>query len=566
VGAALLYGAAPGGGTWHTAPRVLARFLIQARRAVGLAVLLGPGGALALAPPAVAQEYDLVLRNGRVVDGTGTPWFRADVAVKGDTIVAVGPGLPGTGRRTLDVRDQVVAPGFIDIHTHARRGLLEVPTADNYVLQGVTTVFEGQDGSSPLPLGESLARVAALPPALNFATFVGHGSVREAVMGREDRAPTPLELERMAALVRRSMEEGAFGLSTGLFYVPGAYARTDEVVSLARAAGETRGIHVSHMRDEAAGVLSSVAETVTIGEEGHLPTQVTHHKIIGRSGWGKSVETLRLVAEARARGVDVTIDQYPYTASSTAFSGALFPPWALEGGSEDRSGRLAEPESRSRIREVVIEKIRNERGGGEASRLQIAAFPDDPSLAGQNLADILRGRGEEPTVEAAADLVLEIVERGGATGIFHAMAEEDVERILASPFTMVASDGEVPVFGRGRPHPRSYGTFARVLGVYVREKGLLSLEEAVRKMTSFPAARTGLTERGLLRPGMKADITVFDPVTIRDRATFERPHAYAEGVSTVLVNGILVVDGGRLTGVRPGRVLLGPAATPGEPR
>ncbi len=533
-------------------------------RTAGLAGLLGLGVWLVTTPPAGAQEYDLLLRNGRVVDGTGGPWFRADVALSGDTIVAVGRALRGTGRRTIDVRDQVIAPGFIDIHTHARSGLLEVPTADNDVLQGVTTVFEGQDGSSPLPLGEALARVAALPPAVNFGSFVGHGSVREAVMGREDRAPTPAELERMVALVTRSMEEGAFGLSTGLFYVPGAFARTDEVVALARAAGAGGGIHVSHMRDEAAGILESVAETITIGEEGRLPTQLTHHKIIGRSGWGKSVETLRLVAEARARGVDVTIDQYPYTASSTSFSGALFPAWALEGGPGARASRLADPDARSRIREAVVEKIRNERGGGDASRLQIAAFPDDPSLDGLSLADVLRQRGDEPTVEAAADLVLEIVERGGATGIFHAMAEEDVERILVSPFTMVASDGGIPVFGRGRPHPRSYGTFARVLGLYVREKGLLTLEEAVRKMTSLPAARTGLSRRGLVRPGMKADLTVFDPATVRDRATFEKPHAYAEGVSTVLVNGILVVDEGRLTGVRPGRVLLGPAARGGE--
>ena len=539
---------------------MVARFLTRARHAAGLAVLVGFGVSFASAPWAAAQEYDLVLRNGRVVDGTGAPWFRADVAVRGDTIVAVGPFLPGTGRRTIDLRDQVVAPGFIDVHTHARRGILEVPTADNYVLQGVTTLFDGQDGSSPLPVSELLERVAALPPAVNFGTFVGHGSVREEVMGREDRAPTPAELERMVAIVAQSMKEGAFGLSTGLFYVPGAFARTDEVVAVARAAGEGGGIHVSHMRDEAAGVLDSVAETIAIGEEGRLPTQVTHHKIIGRDGWGKSTQTLRLVEEARARGVDVTIDQYPYTASSTSFSAALFPSWALEGGADARAARLTEPESRARVREAVIGKIRNERGGGDASRLQIAAFPDDPSLDGQTLADVLHERGREPTVVAAGELVIEIVERGGATGIFHAMDEEDVERILASPFTMVASDGEIPVFGRGQPHPRSYGTFARVLGVYVREKGLLTLEDAVRKMTSLPATRVGLSERGLVRPGMKADLVVFDPATIRDRATFERPHAYAEGVSCVLVNGILVVDEGRLTGVRPGRVLLGPAA------
>ncbi len=241
-----------------------------------------------------------MLRNGRVVDGTGAPWYRADVAVWGDTIVAVGPALAGEGQRTIDVAGAVIAPGFIDVHTHARQGLFEVPSADNYVLQGVTTVFDGQDGFSPLPLGELLVRVAALPPAVNFGSFVGHGSVREAVMGPDDRAPTAAELEEMRAIVAESMSEGAFGLSTGLFYVPGAFARTDEVVALARVAGERGGIHVSHMRDEAQRVLESVRETIAIGEEGHLPTQVTHHKIIGRAGWGRSTETLRLVAEARA--------------------------------------------------------------------------------------------------------------------------------------------------------------------------------------------------------------------------------------------------------------------------
>jgi len=450
------------------------------------------------------------------------------------------------------------------VHTHARRGLLEVPTADNYVLQGVTTVFGGQDGFSPLPLGELLASIAALPPAVNFGTFVGHGSVRQSVMGGADRPPTPAELEEMVALVAESMREGAFGLSTGLFYVPGAFASTSEVVALARAAGQRGGIHVSHMRDEAAGVLESVRETVAIGEQGGLPTQVTHHKIIGRAGWGRSVDTLRIVTAARRRGVDVTLDQYPYTASSTSFSAALFPAWALEGDDASRRSRLVDPETRERVRAAVVEKILDERGGGDPSRLQVAAFPHDPSLDGQTLAEILRERGREATVDGAADLVLEIVENGGATGIFHAMSEEDVERILASPYTMVASDGEIPVFGQGHPHPRSYGTFARVLGVYAREKGLVPLEEAVRKMTSLPAARVGLADRGLVRPGMKADLVVFDPGTIRDRATFEEPHAYAEGVSFVVVNGSVVVEEGRVSGVRSGRVLLGPGATEGE--
>ncbi len=515
--------------------------------------------ALASAPFSGAQDYDLLIRNARVVDGAGTPWFRADVAVRGDTIVAVAPGIEGAARRVVDAAGLVVAPGFIDIHTHARRGIFEVPTADNYVRQGVTTLVEGQDGSSPLPLREFLSRVEAARPAVNFASLVGHGSVREAVIGRADRAASAEELARMEALVAEAMRHGAFGLSTGLFYVPGTFSRTDEVVALARVAGRLGGIHVSHMRDEAAGVLESVRETIAIGEEGGLPTQVTHHKVIGKAGWGRSADSLRLVGEARRRGVDVTIDQYPYTASSTALAAALFPAWALEGGADAVRRRLATAPERARVRQAVVERILNERGGGDPANIQIAACGFDHSLEGKNLAEITAGRGLPPTVENAADVAIDIVERGGASGIFHAISEEDVARILVSPLTMVASDGEVPVFGKGAPHPRSYGTFARVLGVYVREKGLLALEEAIRKMTSFPAARLRLPDRGLLRPGMKADLVVLDPAAVRDRSTFDAPHQYAEGVLLVVVNGETVLDGERMTGARPGRVLLGPA-------
>jgi dihydroorotase/N-acyl-D-amino-acid deacylase len=532
---------------------------MKAALAFLLASCLGPDA------PAVGESYDLLIRGGRVVDGTGAPWVRADVAVEGDTIVAVGLRLAGRARRTVDAAGRVVAPGFVDIHTHARRGIFEVPTAENYVRQGVTTLVEGQDGSSPLPLGAFLSTVAALRPAVNFASLVGHGSIREAVMGSEDRAPSADELARMQALVREAMGDGAFGLSTGLFYVPGTFARTEEVVALARVAGEGGGIHVSHVRDEAAGIVASVEEAIAVGEGGGLPTQVTHHKLIGKASWGRSVETLRLLEEARRRGVDATVDQYPYTASSTSLAAALIPAWALEGGPEAVRGRLASPAARSRIREAVAGKIRDERGGGDPANIRIAACGFDRSLEGKTLTDILSGRGLEPTVDAAADLALEIVERGGASGIFHAISEEDVERILASPLTMVASDGEIPVFGRGAPHPRSYGTFARVLAVYVREKGLLTLEEAVRKMTSIPASRLGLLDRGLVRPGMKADLLVFDPATIRDRATFERPHQYAEGVGVVVVNGEVVLEGGRMTAARPGRVLRGPAFAASRP-
>jgi dihydroorotase/N-acyl-D-amino-acid deacylase len=452
----------------------------------------------------------------------------------------------------------VVAPGFIDVHTHARRGIFEVPTADNYTRQGVTTIFEGPDGGSPVPLGPFLRKLEALKLTPNFGMFIGQGSVREAVIGSVDRRATTDEVAKMKDLVRQGMLDGAFGLSTGLFYVPGVFTPTEEVVELAKVAGAMGGIHQSHMRNEAAGVLDGVRETIAIGELGGLPTQITHHKIIGTGNWGKSVETLRMVDEARARGVDVTIDQYPYTASATSLQ-ALLPSWALEGGRARVLARLKDPAERERIKAAVVESLKVDRGGGDPKNVGISSCGWDPSLAGKNLAEITRARGAEPTFEHAAETAIWIVEQGGASAIFHAISEDDLVRILKHPVTMVASDGEVPIFGRASPHPRSYGTFARVLGRYVRDLGVITLEDAVRKMTALPAWRMGLQDRGLLRVGMKADITVFDPATVRDTATFERPHAYAEGFSFVVVNGQIVYENGAMTSARPGRILYGPS-------
>lgn len=359
----------------------------------------------------------------------------------------------------------------------------------------------------------------------------------------------------MRVLVEQGMKDGAFGLSSGLFYVPGTFTPTEEVIELARVAGRFGGIYISHMRDEASGVIDSVKETIAIGEKGGLPTQVTHHKIIGPANWGRSVDTLRLIDEARARGVDATIDQYPYTASSTSIQAALFPAWAQEGGREEVLKRLKDPATRAKIKAESATIIRNERGGGDPKNIVIASCGWDDSLAGKSLADIVRQRGMEVTVENAAEAAMWIVEQGGCSGIFHAINEADLERILRHPATMIGSDGEIPIFGKDHPHPRSYGTFARVLAVYVRERKTITLEDAVRKMTSFPAQRLGLVDRGVLRPGMKADIAVFDPARVRDAATFEKPHQYAEGFSLVMVNGQIVFERGAMTAARPGKVL-----------
>ena len=511
---------------------------------------------VAAQPP---QTYDLILRNARIVDGTGGPSTTGDVAIAGDTIAQVAARIDAPATRIVDVHGQVVAPGFIDIHTHARRGIFEVPTADNYVRQGVTTLVEGPDGSSPLPLGEFLDRVKAKGISPNFASMIGQGSVRETVIGSVDRKATPAELDKMRALVRQGMEDGAFGLSTGLFYVPGTFTPTAEVIELAKIAGAMGGIHISHMRDEASQVLQSVRETIEIGEKGHLPTQVTHHKIIGKGNWGKSVDTLRLIDEARARGVDATIDQYPYTASSTGIGAALLPAWAQEGGRDSLMKRMNTASTRSEIRAETIRLIKEERGGGDPHNIQIARCTWDKSLDGKRLDEITKGRGLQPTIENAADTALWIIEQGGCSGIFHAISEDDLQRIMKHPQTMIASDGEVPVFGQAHPHPRSYGTNVRVLGRYVRDLKVITLEDAIYKMTAFPAKRLGLKDRGTLKQGMKADIAVFDPNTVRDTATFENPHSYAEGVSLVIVNGQPVFDGSKMTPARPGRVLYGPA-------
>ena len=504
------------------------------------------------------EHYDLVIRHGRIVDGTGGPWYVGDIALRGDTIVKIAPAIDAAATRVIDVGGQIVAPGFIDIHTHARRGLSQVPTAPNYIRQGVTTVMEGPDGSSPVPLAPFLVQLDALQKSINIGSFIGQGSVRTAVIGNVNRKATPAEIARMQTMVDQGMKDGAFGLSTGLFYVPGTFTPTDEVVALAAIAGQYGGMHESHQRDDASKVIDSVRETIAIGEEGHLATHISHAKVVGTANWGRSVEMLRLVDEARARGVDVTLDQYPYTASSTSVAAALLPAWALEGTRQAQLARLADPATRAKIKAESAAMIRDERGGGDPKNVQFASCGFDPSLAGQTLADLTRRRGLDPTIDNAAETTLWLVEQGGCQGIFHAMGEEDLERILQHPATMIGSDGEVPIFGQANPHPRSYGTFARVLGVYVREKHVLTLEDAIRKMTAFPAARLRLTDRGVLRPGLKADIAVFDPARVRDTATFDKPHQYAEGFAFVIVNGQVVYENGAMTAARPGRVLYGP--------
>jgi dihydroorotase/N-acyl-D-amino-acid deacylase len=508
---------------------------------------------------AQTNRFDILITNAKIVDGTGSPWFNGDVGIRGDSIAAVGliPGADATVR--IDGRGMVVAPGFIDIHSHGRRGINAVPTAENYLREGVTTIIEGPDGSSPLPISNFLEGIRKLGTSINFGTCVGQGSIRAEVIGLANRKATPEEVTKMKAIAEQAMRDGAFCLSTGLFYVPGNFTPTEEVIELAKVVGRMGGFHISHMREEAGHVLDSVKETIRIGEEGGLPTQITHHKIIGQANWGKSSDTLKLVEEARARGVDVTIDQYPYTASSTGIQ-SLLPQWALEGGPKAAAERLGAPEQRARIKTVVVNNLKYDRGAGDAKNVVIVNCGFDRSLAGKSLAELTAARGAAVTLENAADTAMDLVSKGGCSAVYHAIEEQDVVRIMRSPYAMIASDGDIPVFGQAAPHPRSYGTFARVLGVYVREKHVIGLEEAVRKMAGYPAERLKLWDRGLLRPGMKADVIVFDPAKVGDRATYEKPHQYSVGVNEVIVNGKLALHEGSVTSDRPGQVLVGPSA------
>ena len=510
---------------------------------------------------AVAQEsFDLLIKNGRIVDGTGTPWYEADVGIVGDRITRVGSLSGATALQVIDATGLIVAPGFIDPHTHALRGIFDVPNAESALLQGVTTLTEGNDGSSPYPIDRHYADIQDLRISPNWAVFVGQGTIRQRVIGFGLRKASPQEMDRMKQMVRDAMEQGALGISTGLFYVPGSFTSTEEVIELSKVAADYNGIYISHIREEAAQLIDSVQETIRIGEEAGIPVQITHHKVIGVENWGASVESLRLVDEARARGVDVTIDQYPYTASQTSIN-ALIPQWAQAGGRDEMLNRINSPETYSTIKNEVIAKILYDRGGGDPKNVFISRNSWDPNMAGKNLAELTMEAGMEPTPENAAEIVFDIIRGGGATAVYHAIGPEDVDRIMRHPATAIGSDGPVGVFGEGAPHPRQYGTFARILGHYVRERGVITLEEAVKKMSSQSARRLGIHDRGLITEGYFADVAVFDAEEIIDRASFEQPHQYATGMKFVLVNGEVVVENGAHTGRRPGRILHGPGFT-----
>ncbi|HEY4611571.1 MAG TPA: D-aminoacylase [Bacteroidota bacterium] len=532
------------------------------------------------------DSYDVVIVNGRVVDGTGNPWFRADVGIRGDKIVAVGKLSGANAKRTIDAEGKVVSPGFIDMLGQSELVLL----ADNRVMskisQGITTEITGE-GESPAPVNERILnewkpfldkyginadwkdfdgyfkRLEANKSAVNLGSFVGATQLREYVIGLDNREPTADELQQMKELTRQAMEQGALGLSTSLVYAPAVYAKTEELIELAKVAAEYGGMYISHIRDEGDKELLALIEAGDIGREAKIPVQIWHLKVSGKQNWGRMPEILRQLNILRKEGIDITADLYPYTAGATGLS-ATMPGWALEGGSKKLLERLQNTMDRGNIK-AQLESNKFDRqnfyrdSGPEGVLISSVYNPELKQYEGKRLSEIAKEQKKHPA-DALIDFLIADSARTGA--IYFMMSEQDVKLALAQPWTSfntdyngVATDGP---FSTGKPHPRTYGAYPRILGKYVREENLMSLEEAIRKMTSLAANRVGLKERGVLKPGFFADVVVFNPATVIDKATFENPHQYSEGIDVVFVNGQPVYEDGKFTGNLPGKVLRGP--------
>jgi N-acyl-D-amino-acid deacylase len=500
-----------------------------------------------------AADYDILIRNARVIDGSGNPWFRADVGIRDGRIAGVGRLNGRSSYRTIDAAGRVLAPGFIDVHTHIEGAVEKVPSGDNYLLDGVTTVITGNCGGSEVNLGEWFPKLEKLGLGLNVGTLIGHNSVRDAVMGSANRPATLEEIQKMQALVEQAMRDGAVGFSTGLIYIPGTYSNTEEVVALAKAAAKYGGVYASHMRDEGSKVIQAIEEAVTVGKEAGVPVELSHFKIDNKSIWGASTQSLALVEKYRQEGVDVVVDQYPYERSSTNL-GITLPSWALADGQEAVRKRFADTSVRARIVDEMQTKLASI-GQKDYSYATIAGFPADRSYDGKTIPEVAAMKGKPKTLRGEIDTILEIIDKGGAQMVYHSMGDEDVERIMRYPNTAFGSDGGIREFGVGKPHPRSYGTNARVLARYVRDKNVLTLEDAIRRMTSLPARTFSLKERGSIKPDMAADLVLFDPARVEDKATFPDPHQYSEGFDIVIVNGRVAVENGKLTEARAGKVV-----------
>lgn len=500
--------------------------------------------------PTAAPEFDLVIRHARLIDGTGAPAVAGDIAVRGDRIAAVGT-FTGTGRTEIDAAGRVVAPGFIDVHTHSE-DICELPMAENFLRMGVTTIITGNCGGSKLDVGAFFREIEKTKVAINVATLIGQGSVRFQVMGGSfARPPTADERAKMRDLVDRAMRDGAVGMSTGLIYLPGTFTKTDEIVDLAKVVSAHGGIYTSHMRHEDARIRDALEEVVTVAREAHIPAEVSHIKLSSPAAWGRTAEIIGYLDHARAEGLVITHDQYLYTASSTGIGVNTIDAEFLEGGRNLYRERLARPEVKAQMVAGMKRKLARDKRS-DFSYAVIVSCMADPTLNGKSVAQaakILRGSDK---LEDQLETILDIEARGGADGVFHGISESDIKVFLAHPLTMIASDASPRKFGEAVPHPRGYGNNARVLGRYVREQKVITLEDAVRKMTSLPAKTFKLRERGELKPGYVADLVVFDPATVNDPSTYADPHHYATGFSDVVVNGVPVIRATLLTGTRPG--------------
>ena len=541
---------------------------------------------LLTAAPVAIPACDLLFTSGRVVDGTGAPWFRADVCVSGERIVAIGNLPLASAKRRIDASGLVVAPGFIDMMGQSEYNVLVDSRAASKITQGITTEVTGE-GSSIAPLNARMLADAkarndyyGVTPtfttlagyfqeferrgaALNLATFVGAGSVRNLVIGTVDRPATAGELQAMEAAVAEAMEQGALGVSTSLQYVPDGFASTEEIIALAKVAARYGGSYITHQRDEGDGIDASLDEVFRIAREAKIPTEIYHLKTSGRRNWGRMPAVLKRIEAMRAEGLDVSADQYPWTAWSNDLDSDL-PAWVREGGRAKMVARLEDPATRAKAREGLLQELLKEfpdwKEGGSAAILITAVLnPTLKKYEGQTIADIAKAEGKDP-LDVHLDLVT--ADRGNTSRVGFTMNEDDVRAALRHPLVSFSTDSpamaEDGIFSKEKSHPRAWGSATRILGKYVRAEKLLSLEEAIRKMTSLPASRMRLPDRGLLRPGMAADLVAFDPLTVRERSTYTDPLHYSEGVPFVVVNGRLVVDGGQITSARPGRILRGP--------
>ncbi|NBV23687.1 MAG: D-aminoacylase [Proteobacteria bacterium] len=501
---------------------------------------------------ALAQDYDLLLRGGRVADGTGNPAVFADVAVKDGRIAVVGR-VTGTVKREVDVKGLIIAPGFIDVHTHAE-GIEDQPLAENFLRMGVTTLVLGNCGGSRLNLGEYFKQLEATNISPNVCSLIGHNTVRRQAMGGSFmRPPTEAELTQMKGLVEQAMQDGAVGLATGLIYLPGTFAKTEEIAALAKVAGTHGGIYASHMRSEGESVFKALDELFRIAREAGIRGHISHIKLAGKSYWGQTGKFIAAIEQARAGGLDITQDQYVYPASSTGLS-QLIPDEAREGGAEQFRARLGDPAKHAEIVSRMKAAL-HKQGRDDYAYAVIASYSKDKSLNGLNVVEATKKKRGGDSLDEQVELILDVERNGGASAVFHGMSEDDLRVFAQHPNTMFASDSGVRKFGEGVPHPRGYGNNARVLGEYVREVKLLRLEDAVRRMSSLPATTFQLKDRGLVREGAWADLVVFDPAKVADRATFKEPHQYAVGFKLVVVNGVVVVEDDRHLGTRPGRVI-----------